>query len=242
MIVNPTVKGWEIIFQRAHELLAVQLGWHWQTDQRPLRWLETLTAIGDHDNQQDEWQRAEHINKAGAPMDFSQKVFSLQQARNVVVVAQYKSRYVALLISMHVSYLYENMRGESEELDQLLDEQKQNQQEWRKTLKISKAEAEAAYRLLHWCDRCSLILCRRQLPEDERRLEVFQGPDTQTYHIWQRGHDQSLIVEPWPFIEKEFDVWVEARYLEQLSFKNDEELAKALMSKKPEELRWIFRK
>src|SRR5690606_11731620 len=105
---------------------------------------------------------------------FSQKEFSLQQAQNVVQVAQYKSRYVALLISMHVSYLYENMRGESKELDQLLDQQQKNQQQWRKSLKINKQEAEAAYRLLHWCDRCSLILCRRQLPEDERQREIFQ--------------------------------------------------------------------
>ncbi|AHM61326.1 hypothetical protein D770_15360 [Flammeovirgaceae bacterium 311] len=242
MIVNSTEKGWEIIFQRAHELLAVQIGWHWQLKQRPQRWLETLTAIGDHDNQQDAWQRAEHLTKAGAPIDFSQKVFSLQQAQNVVRVAQYKSRYVALLISMHVSYLYESLRGENKGLDQLLDEQKKHQQEWRKTLKISKQEAEAAYRLMHWCDRCSLILCRRQLPEDERRLEVFQGPDGETYHIWQRSQDRSLVIEPWPFEEKEFDVWVEVRQLEQLSFDNDEALAKALMSAKPVEQHWIFKK
>lgn len=242
MIVNSSTRGWEVIFQRAHELLAVQIGWHWRQDQRPERWLETITALGDHDNQQDQWQKAEHLTKAGAPQDFSQKVFSLQQAQNVVRVAQYKSRYVALLISMHVSYLYDNLRDESAELAQLLEEQEKNQQQWRKSLKLSKQEAVAAYRLLHWCDRCSLILCRRQLPEDERKLEVFQGPDGQTYHIWQRSKDRSLVIEPWPFEEKEFAVWVEARTLEQLRYENDEQLAKALMAAKVEEFRWTFRK
>ncbi len=242
MIVNTTDNGWEIVFQRAHELLAVQIGWHWRPDQHPLRWLETLTALGDHDNQQDKWQGKAHLTKAGAPLDFSQKVFSLQQAQNVVQVARYKSRYVALLISMHVSYLYENMRGENKELDQLLDEQQKNQQQWRKSLKLNKQEAEAAYRLLHWCDRCSLILCRRQLPEDERRLEVFQGPDTQVYHIWQRGRDNSLAVEPWPFEQKEFEVWAEYRILKQLSFKDDHELARALHAARVEEQRWVFKK
>ena len=241
MIVNSTTKGWEVIFQRAHELLAVQLGWQWQPRYRPQRWLETLTAIGDHDNQQDEWQRAEHLSKAGAPLDFSQKDFSLQQARNVVRVARYKSQYVALLISMHVSYLYEKLRGQSAAIDQLLNEQKENQQQWRKALHLTKEQAESAYRLLHWCDRCSLILCRRQLPEDERRLEIFQGPDGQTHHIWQRSKDGSLGVAPWPFKQKEFDVHVEARQLEQLKFESDEELATALMAASVKELRWTFR-
>ena len=242
MIVNSTRAGWEVIFQRAHELLAVQIGWRWQARQLPLRWVETLTALGDHDNQQDNWQGTKHLTKAGAPLDFSQKVYSLQQAQNVVRVAQYKSRYVALLISMHVSYLYGRLRDESPEMDQLLAEQEKNQQQWRKSLKITKQEAEAAYRLLHWCDRCSLILCRRQIPEDERKLEICQGPDQQVYQLWQRGGDKSLVVEPWPFEEKEFEVWVEARSLEQLSFKDDDELSAALMAAKVEDRRWTFRK
>lgn len=242
MIVNATEKGWEIFFQRAHELLAVQIGWHWRADQHTQRWLETLTALGDHDNQQDKWQGSSHLTKTGAPLDFSQKAFSLQQAQNVVQVAQYKSRYVALLISMHVSYLYDGMRSESKELDLLLDQQQKHQQQWRKSLKITKKEAEAAYRLLHWCDRCSLILCRRQLPEDQRQLEIFQGPDAQTYHIWQRSKDGSLVVEPWPFEQRKFEVWAEYRLLDQPNFKSDEALATALHAAKVEEERWIFRK
>jgi hypothetical protein len=242
MIVNASSGGWEVIFQRAHELLAMQLGWHWQAHERPDYWLETLSAIGDHDNEQDEWKASNHLTKAGAPIDFSQKEFSLQQAESVVEVAQYKSRYVALLISMHVSYLYESLRGSKKEIDQLLDAQLALQKQWRTSLKLSKEKAEAAYRLLHWCDRCSLILCRRQLPEDERRLEVFQGPDKQTYQLWQREKDDSICVEPWPFAHTEFEVWVEARTLSQLSFKNDQELARALQEAKVEERRWQFRK
>lgn len=242
MIVNTTTEGWEVIFQRAHELLAVQIGWHWRPELRPVRWIETLTALNDHDNQQDKWQGKTHLTKKGAPLDFSQKELSLQQAQNVVAVARYKSLYVALLISMHVSYLYSSMKGQSAELDQLLAEQEKNQQQWRKTLKISKKEASSAYRLLHWCDRCSLILGRRQLPEDERKLEIFQGPDEKTYHIWQRSSDGSLGIDPWPFEVKSFTVGVEARQLEQLSFDNDEALAQALLKAKVEERQWTFKK
>lgn len=242
MIVNTTKEGWEVIFQRAHELLAMQLGWQWDEEHHPSYWLETLTAIGDHDNQQDEWKGKNHLTKAGAPIDFSQKEFSLQQAYNVVEVAQYKSRYVALLISMHISYLYNHLRGESKEIDELLELQQQHQQEWRKSLKINKKEADAAYRLLHWCDRCSLILCRRQLPEDERRLEVFKGPDNELYHIWQRQKDGSVGIAPWPFAKSSFEVWVEARTVSQLTFKNDEELSACLKATKVEERRWLFKK
>jgi hypothetical protein len=242
MIVNATDKGWEVIFQRAHELLAVHIGWHWHPNARPGRWIETLTALGDHDNQQDSWQGSQHLTKKGAPLDFSQKVFSLQQAQNVVEVARYKSLYVALLISMHTSYLYNSLRGQSPETDQFLDEQEKNQQQWRKILKINKQQAEAAYRLLHWCDRCSLILCRRQLPEDECTLEVFQGPDGTSHHIWQRSKDRSLCIEPWPFDTKTFEVSVETRNLEQLSFENDQALAQALMAARVVERRWTFKK
>lgn len=242
MIVNATQEGWEVIYQRAHELLAMQLGWHWHPQHRPQYWLETLAAIGDHDNEQDAWRDKNHLTKAGAPIDFSQKEFSLHQAQSVVRVAQYKSRYVALLISMHISYLYEHLRGNNKAIDALLDQQLKQQQAWRKSLKLSKDEAEAAYRLLHWCDRCSLILCRRELPEDERKLEVFTGPDKHLYHIWQRKSDNSLCVEPWPFAEKRFEVWVESRTLTQLAFKDDDTLACALAEANVEERRWLFEK
>lgn len=241
MIVNQLNTGWEVIFQRAHELLAAQIAFHWQENQRPERWIELLAAISEHDNGQEGWHGSYHLNKAGAPMDFSMQEFSLKQAREITGVSRYKSRFVSLLISMHTSYLYEPLRGQKQETDQFLDDQLALQQNYRKSLGMGKTEAEAAYSLMHWADRCSLILCKQELPADERRLEVFRDPADQPCYIWQRN-DGSLGVDPWPFNTTNFKVWAEYRQLQQLSFGSDQELAAALMAAKIQEREWVFRK
>ena len=241
MIVNAAPEGWEVIFQRAHELLAMQIAFQWQQKQRPQRWHELLSAITEHDNQQEAWKGKNHLTASGAPQDFSLKGFSLQQARAVTEVSQYKSRYVSLLISMHTSYLYELLRGSDKVTDRFLDDQQALQQQLLQSLRLGKNDAAKAYNLLQWADRCSLILCKNQLPADERRLEVFQDTEGIAYFIWQRK-DESLAVEPWPFEEGEFKVWVERRLLKQLSFKDDAELAKVLAATEVEEKEWVFRR
>ncbi|WP_243902450.1 DUF3891 family protein [Aetokthonos hydrillicola] len=49
MIVNQHQKGWEVIYHRAHALLAAQIAGHWHPKLRPIRWLETIAAISHHD-------------------------------------------------------------------------------------------------------------------------------------------------------------------------------------------------
>lgn len=241
MIVNAVHDGWEVIFQRAHELLAQQIASYWNASQKPVRWLELLSAIGEHDNRQEGWHERYHLTPSGAPKDFGMQEFSLLQAREVTDVSKYKSRFVSLLISMHTSYLYEHLRGSSKEVNQFLNDQQSLQKNWLQSLKIDKKEADKAYHLLHWADRCSLILCKNELPADQRQLEVFTGPQKQAYFIQQR-EDKSLAVEPWPFEESEFKVWVESRTLAQSSFRSDKDLAKALLAADVEEKSWIFRK
>ncbi|WP_424584279.1 DUF3891 family protein, partial [Tunicatimonas sp.] len=38
MIVNQAETGWDIIFQRAHAILAAQIAMHWKIDTRPQPW------------------------------------------------------------------------------------------------------------------------------------------------------------------------------------------------------------
>lgn len=242
MIVNQVNEGWELIFQRAHEMLATQIAYHWQQTERPERWIEFLAAISEHDNRQEGWHGSYHLSKAGAPLDFSLQDFSLHQARAITDVAGYKSRYVALLISMHTSFLYERLRGKNKETDQFLDDQQQLQQKHRKSLALSKSQADNAYALFYWADRCSLILCKNELPADERRLEVFRGPSGTAHYIWQRSSNGSLTVEPWPFEESGFTVCVESRVLPQLRFSTDQELANALFAAEVKEKKWVFKK
>jgi hypothetical protein len=240
MIVNPLPDGWEIIYQRAHEQLALHLGCFWHSKFLPKRWPEVLAAIGDHDNEQQSWQGKSHLNTAGAPIDFSHKNIELEQIEKVVDDAAYKSRYIAVLIGLHTNYLYADEATKNKQLKELLRTQEKQRQAWLKELGITLEEAQSAYCLLHWCDRCSLILCRRELPEDERKLEVFKGPDGKQYFIWKRK-DESLGLSPWPFSEDKLEVYVETRRVTQLKFKSDNELARQLAKAPVTERKWVFK-
>ena len=127
MIVNLIETGWEIIYHRAHALLAAQLAGQWKKEESPLRLYETVAAISHHDDLEKEWE-GNHLTSAGAPLDFTlEKDFQLPKMRDFTQNARYRGRWVALLISMHMSFLNEVRRGELAEFDSFLDEQLVNQ-------------------------------------------------------------------------------------------------------------------
>ncbi|MFZ0390110.1 MAG: DUF3891 family protein, partial [Calditrichia bacterium] len=99
MIVNQTETGWEIIYHRAHALLAAQIAAHWHPAKRPSRWVETIAAISHHDDLEREWEQ-ENLSEAGAPLDFTlKKAISVEQLRHLLEGAFYRGRWVVLLIS-----------------------------------------------------------------------------------------------------------------------------------------------
>ncbi|QMU30743.1 DUF3891 family protein [Adhaeribacter radiodurans] len=227
MIVNLVKEGWEIIYQQAHALLAAQIAFAWRTADRPRRWVDTLAAIAQHDDGQRSWAGKVGLTAAGAPANFTMLPFSLEQARQVMEEARFQGQWRSLLTSMHLSFLYEELRGQNKTTDAFLDEQLQNQAIWCKVIKVTKKEAQKAYDLMQWCDRLSLILCRRELPESERALEISAGPDGVRYDVRQQK-DGSVQVIPWPFELNKFTVEVEASYLAQLQFESEAELDTAL--------------
>lgn len=229
MIVHQIESGWEIIYHRAHALLAAEIAGHWSRKNSPMRLIETVAAISHHDDLEKEWEE-KNITPVGAPLDFTlDKNTDLPKLKKHVTNSRYRGRWVAMLISMHTSFLTEGKRGESEELDSFLDEQLQMQEQIRKELQISKQDAEQAYAFMQWCDRFSLILCQQQLPEDERALEISIGPDGKRYDVIQLK-DGTVKVTPWPFEAKEFTVNVEASYLDQLQFDSSAALTEALQT------------
>lgn len=229
MIVNAIPEGWEIIYQQAHALLAAQVAYHWREADRPERWVDTLAAIAQHDDGQKSWAGKIGLTPAGAPANFTQLPFSLKQATQVLEQARFQGRWRSLLTSMHLSFLYEELHGQNPTTDAFLDEQLENQKTWRKDLKVTKKQAQQAYDLMQWCDRFSLILCRSELPEMERTLEVSKGPDGVQYQVTQQK-DGVIKVSPWPFDLKSFTLSVEASRLNQLQFKDEAELNTALQN------------
>ncbi|TAE32000.1 MAG: DUF3891 family protein [Cytophagales bacterium] len=241
MIATPTNTGWRIIQQQAHGLLAMQAALHWAADKRPVRWPETLVALSEHDDGQDAWEGRNHLTEAGAPLDFRTLEYSVKQAKHMIQIGLEKSRWNALMLSMHTTFLYEPKRGTDPALDEFLDQQKSNQTKWRKQYKASVAEAKYAYDFLQWCDALSLVLCQELLQMEERRLEVSKGPDGTPYFIFQRN-DGSVGLDPWPFDSAQFEIHVESLRLTQLAFANDRELYDALGDAEVEELSWVFKK
>ncbi|AHJ99554.1 DUF3891 family protein [Hymenobacter swuensis] len=242
MIVNHTPVGWQIIYQQAHALLAAQLLYQWPAFLPTDQWVGLLAAAAQHDDEQADWTGHYGLTPAGAPANFTMKEFSLEQATRLMGAARFQGRWRSLLTSMHMSTLYESLRGQKAEIDVFLDEQLASQKTWRRELKIRKAEADQSYTLLHWCDRLSLILCRQELPEMGRALEIYHGPHGHRHKVVRPEETGPVQVQPWPFREPHFTVSVEASILHQLQFASDAELAAALREAPIETLRWELAK
>lgn len=239
MIANLSDTGWEIIYHRAHALLAAQIAGHWRRSDAPARLYETIAAISHHDDLEKEWEGNE-LTQAGAPLDFTLSHGSSPQPLiRHIDTARYRGRWVTLLTSKHMCFLSQGEQGTSKEWDDFLSDQAQLQEQWRKELGIKKDEAERAYQFMRWCDRLSLILAQQQIPDAGRSLEITSGIDGQRYDVRQLK-DERLTVEPWPFEEPEFTVNVEACCLAEIKFPDNAALVEALQTSPIKILEWTF--
>lgn len=238
MIVNNTTKGWEIIYQKAHGLLAAELARHWRTDEQPERWTETIIAISDHDDNQQYWHGNHHLTKQGTPQDFTLQQPDLKQARAVIEASKFKSSWISLLIAKHFTNLYKST-SEDKMVKDFLNEQEKFIKQLLKVLKVSEKQLNEAYKLMYWCDRASLILCKNQIPPDEKMLEIGEGPNNTSYNIKQTA-DGTIRILPWPFDVDRFDVWVESRIVDTVVYENDEHLYETLQQSPIIEKRWCI--
>jgi hypothetical protein len=241
MIVNLQTDGWEIIYHRAHALLAAQIAGHWDLSKKTYRLYETIAAIAHHDHLEKEWE-GDQLTEAGAPLDFTLDTESpVEKLQQHADEALYQGRWVAMLISMHLCYLNQAKGENDPEMAKFLKEQRQRQAQWQAELEISQEEAEKAYTYMRWCDRLSLILSQRQIPAGGRKLEITNGPDGERYSIHELDSGD-LCVMPWPFSCDKFTVMVDACYLSQLQFDSNEALTKALTEAPRKTLAWTLKK
>ncbi|WP_428331735.1 DUF3891 family protein [Mucilaginibacter sp.] len=241
MIVNYNSNGWELITQRAHGLLAAQLAAQWRHRDRTERWIETLMAIAEHDDAQTELEQDTLLTPQGGPLDFRMKKFDLNHCIRTGERSLSKSRYIALLCSMHLDFVFgKNCAGHAEGI-QFLKAQQRLRAQWRKELEMTKDQAEFDYHLLEWCDALSLLLCQEDSQPEERRIEISGGPDHRPY-VMMKSSSNILTVEPWPFEHPEFEVYVETRTLSKLCFKNDNEFRRVFVTSPVKTKRWNFKK
>jgi hypothetical protein len=237
MIVTYKEEGWEVITQRAHGLLAAQVGMHWKAKELPERWLETVLAIAEHDDAEVELDGENLVTPTGGPLNFSMKAFDLDHCQRLAKLAITKSRFIALLVSMHMDFLHRKEEAQNAEAHKFLEQQRALQEEWRKQLNIDKATAEKIYYLLEWCDAFSLLLCRQLLQPEKRGIEISTGPDGTVYQLFQVD-ETVLTVEPWPFETDAFSVSYESRLINQLKFENSAEFRDAFVQAEVTENRW----
>lgn len=242
MIVNQVQTGWEIIYHRAHALLAAQIAGQWARSNAPVRLYETIAAISHHDDLEKEWE-SDSLTEVGAPQDFTiaptDEEKTLRMWRQHLENARYRGRWVALLTSKHFCFLSQDKWDTPGELRDMLQEQVDLQHKWQKELGVEKDEAERAYQFMGWCDRLSLILAQGKIPDAGRALEITSGIDGVRYDV-RELEDGKLTVEPWCFEEDKFTVNVETTNLSQLQFATHEELVEALKEGEMKVKEWTF--
>lgn len=241
MIVNYKDNGWEVITQRSHGLLAAQIAMQWKVKERPQRWTETVMAIAEHDDAEVELDGEALLTQTGGPLNFSMKTFDLAHCQKLAMLTLTKSRYIALLTSLHMDFLYRKEATENKEAKLFLKEQQNKREEWRKELGVSNEALKKIYSLLEWCDALSLLLCQDQIQPEKRSIEISSGPGEVLYHLNQIG-DNELTVHPWPFEDTPFTVYFECRTISQLQFKNAAEFRTAFLTAPVEEKAWTMRK
>jgi len=232
MIVNYGENGWQIISQRAHGLLAGEICFNWKKEGRPQRWLETILATAEHDDAFNEFDN-DHIllNENGGPVNFKMRKFEKAKCEVLLKQALTKSRYIALLTSRHIRFLYGTSEDKSAKI--YANGLKKIEKVWMEEIGITEKEISSAYSILEWCDAFSLLICQKLIQPENRKIEISSGPDELCYQL-HAPQENILNVEPWPFETEQFEVRFESKTISQLKFKNVEEFRKILIKTPPE--------
>lgn len=230
MIITSHQKGWKIINQRSHGLLAAMLAYQFDINLPNDIMVPTLIAIAEHDDGVSETLQSVNLTDAGAPRHFKVsdglKKTDLTQQFNVMEIATSKSQLNALLTSLHINFIFggsSNIKDKSR--DAFLEVQEKNRKKILKDLKIDKNYAERLYRFVEWCDAFSLLICMDKIQAEGRKMEISKSPDgemSQTFY--KENHEIS--VEPWVFKNDSFKVFYEYKIVEQLKFDTIEEFNK----------------
>lgn len=221
------------IAQPAHAWLSGQLAAAWGNGlfaaPRPRQ--EVVLAAGQHDLGMAEWDAEPQLNPdTGWPMSFLEMPLDVHLGlwSRAPRIALSQSRWVALLVSMHGSYLYGGRAGQPG-VDEFLAAQAEFQASLRVSLGVTEQEAARHQRMLAAWDWMSLVLCRDDLPARvpaEHPLRMRGGKE-----------EGKVIVEPWPFSVELLEVRVEGRRLAG-RFGLDSEVREALAQAPWESLNW----
>ncbi|AKP54157.1 DUF3891 family protein [Cyclobacterium amurskyense] len=245
MIVKKSPQGHHIIYQAAHGLLAGKIAQQLKRKYRPKLWLETLIAIVEHDDLQLNFKDNNYLSDIGMPKDFTEdkqnSSMILKRLKRIMSHANSKSSWTTLLVSFHIEYLYRSVKDQSKGLKDFLKNQEQLRNKILKEHNTSKTEAYSIYQVLLFCDRLSLILCKNEIPDAGRKIEINTSIDNKTYFLHQK--DNGIVtVEPWCFEQNKFEISIEEIILKQTKFNDQNELKEALEAANKSKISWNIEK
>ncbi len=226
MIVSSHQKGWKIITQRSHGLLAAMIAYQYNIDLPVEVMIPVLVAIAEHDDGVTETMADQNLTAAGAPRSFTvedgKSTTDITPLRSLMEIGNSKSQLNGLLTSLHIKFLYDREKPKPDKgLDDFLKEQEKYRTTILKNLNINKKYAAWLYKLLEWSDACSLLICLDKIQHEGRKMEISKNPygDINVVHY---KPNKDICVEPWPFKSNSFNVFYEYKILEQLQFKSIE--------------------
>lgn len=231
MIVKQHNAGWEIVSQYTHGLLAGKIASFLHEKLKDSIWIDLLTAIIEHDDNLPDFEKGQHITRAGAPMDFTLKEDNLENsyehATDIYATSIQKSQFIGLMVGRHLEFLFAEKAKSHKGFKDFFNKIDKDRKLQLDLYGISGKSLENYYDIMRFCDRCSLLICQGLIPTDGRKIEINKTINNKDYFITKTDKN-TFRIEPWPFASKNFKLHYESRIVDQLKFKNDAELETAL--------------
>lgn len=239
MIVSSHQKGWKIITQRSHGLLAAMIAFQYNIDLPVEIMVPVLVAIAEHEDGVTETLAHQNLTDAGAPRNFTvadgNTKTDTTPLLSLIEIGNSKSQLNGLLSSLHLKFLYDGDKRKTDKgLDDFLKDQEQYRSTILKNLHIDKKFAARLYRFLEWSDAFSLLICLDKIQNEGRKMEISKSPDGDMNTVHYKPN-KDIGVEPWPFRSPSFKVFYEYRILEQLQFNSIEAFNEACEAAKVEQ-------
>lgn len=239
MIVSSHQKGWKIITQRSHGLLATMIAYQYDIYLPVEIMVPVLVAIAEHDDGVTETLAQCNLTDAGAPQNFTvadgNTKTDITPLLSLIEIGNSKSQLNGLLSSLHLKFLNDSDKRKTDTgLDSFLKDQEHYQSTILKNLHIDKKFVKKLYRFLEWSDAFSLLICLDKIQHEGRKMEISKSPDGDMNTVHYKAN-KDICVEPWPFRSKSFNVFYEYKIIEQLQFNSIEDFDEACKAAKVEQ-------
>lgn len=246
MIVSSHQKGWKIITQRSHGLLAAMIAYQYNIDLPVEMMMPMLVAIAEHDDGVTETLANQNLTEAGAPRNFTvangNNTTDISPLHSLMEIANSKSQLNGLMTSLHIKFLYDSDKRTTDKgLDNFLKDQEKYRTTCLRNIQLTKTKADWLYMLLQWCDACSLLICLDKIQTEGRKMEIAQGPDGAINMIYYKPN-KHICIEPWPFKPTTFTIFYEYKIVEQLQFKSIENFNEVCKAAKLQQAVFTFSK